>query len=345
MALWLLRAGKFGENEQRFLQTSRVYATWEALDRDLGKVKDRQELRAILQEVYPDISKGAAINYSGQLWSFAHEMRPGDWLVLPLKSKPAIAVGEIAGPYEFDAKAEDAYFHSRKVKWINTEVPRSVFDQDLLYSFGAFMTICQIERNEAETRVRALASSGWKSRVSPEEERVRPGEGPVGSEIVDLERLGRDQIAKVIGRKFKGHAMARLVEGVLRAQGYITWTSPEGPDKGIDILAAPGPLGFGTPRMCVQVKSGDAPVDHPTLSQLIGTMQSVQAELGLLVSWGGFKASVEKETSHHFFRVRLWDQDALIEQLLEHYDRLDPELRAELPLKRVWTVAAQEEEG
>ena len=45
-----------------------------------------------------------------------------------------------------------------------------------------------------------------------------------------------------------------------------------------------------------------------------------------------------------FFRVRLWDQDALINQLLEQYDKLPDDLRAELPLKRVWTVAAPEEE-
>ncbi len=30
--------------------------------------------------------------------------------------------------------------------------------------------------------------------------------------------------------------------------------------------------------------------------------------------------------------------------LFAHYDQLDPDLKAELPLKRIWTVAAQEEE-
>jgi len=144
--------------------------------------------------------------------------------------------------------------------------------------------------------------------------------------------------------RFKGHEMARLVEAVLKAQGYTTFTSPPGPDKGIDILAAPGPLGFGKPRICVQVKSQDAPVDAPTMNQLIGSMQNVQAEQGLLVSWGGFKSSVDKETPVQFFRVRLWDSDDLIDQLLEQYDRLPEALRAELPLKRVWTVAAQGDE-
>jgi len=36
------------------------------------------------------------------------------------------------------------------------------------------------------------------------------------------------------------------VEAVLKAQGYTTYLSPEDPDKGIDILAAPSGLGFGS---------------------------------------------------------------------------------------------------
>ena len=56
--------------------------------------------------------------------------------------------------------------------------------------------------------------------------------------------------------------------------------------------------------------------------------------------------SIDKEIPAQFFRVRLWDQKTLIEQLLEHYDRLDADLRAELPLKRIWVVSANtEDEG
>jgi Restriction endonuclease len=57
------------------------------------------------------------------------------------------------------------------------------------------------------------------------------------------------------------------------------------------VMAAPGPPAFGRPRLCVQVKSGDGPVDAATLKQLIGLMQNVQADQGLLVSQGGFKSS------------------------------------------------------
>jgi len=58
------------------------------------------------------------------------------------------------------------------------------------------------------------------------------------------------------------------------------------------------------------------------------------------VSWGGFKSSVDKDLPTQFFRVRLWNQRAFLAELLAHYDKLDEDLRAELPLKRIWTVAA-----
>ena len=91
------------------------------------------------------------------------------------------------------------------------------------------------------------------------------------------------------------------------------------------------------------MKSGDSPLDRPTLDQLIGVMQSVQASHGLLVSWGGFKASIDREKATQFFRVRLWDQDDLIDQVLGNYDKLDEDLRADLPLKRIWVLATPAE--
>lgn len=45
----------------------------------------------------------------------------------------------------------------------------------------------------------------------------------------------------------------------------------------------------------------------------------------------------------HFFKVRVWNENDLIEQLLDNYDKLDQDIRAELPLKRIWTIATPED--
>jgi len=342
MALWLCRAGRHGEYETKFLNEDRIYLTWDGLSNDLSQLKTRKELDGLLKIVYSDSKPRTIINWLGQIWPFVKEMKEGDWVVLPSKLKTAaIHFAEIKGPYEFSSKATDPYYHYRNVNWIATDIPRSNFDQDILYSFGAFKTVCQIKRNDAENRIRIMAKADWKTTS------IKVTTAKIEDKLdteTDLEILARDQIAKLIIRKFKGHGLARLVEALLQAQGYITYRSPEGPDKGIDILAAPGSLGFGNPRICVQVKSSETPVDSPTLNQLIGSMQNVQAEQGLLVSWGGFKSSVDRELATQFFRVRLWDQDKLIDALLSNYDKLNEDLRAEIPLKRIWTVAETEEE-
>lgn len=113
----------------------------------------------------------------------------------------------------------------------------------------------------------------------------------------------------------------------------------------MDILAGTGPLGFGSPRICVQVKSGDSSIDRPSIDQLMGTMQHVGADHGLFVAWGGFKTTVNRELTQKYFKLRLWDQKDLIEQILANYSDLDAEVRAELPLKRIWTVAGSAEES
>jgi restriction system protein len=346
MALWMNRAGRHGESEQTFLQDHRIYLQWTELAQDLSKIANKDELRDLLRRTYPTAPEGRIRSFLGQIWIFVKTMQPGDWVGVPSKRKPVIHFGEITGGYEFNEKHEPLLRQYRPVKWFATDIPRSTLPQDILYSFGP-QTICRID---AEERIRAMAKNGWKPESTrPRRASTRDDEGEEAAEtvqpLIDLEASARDEIAKRIGKKYKGHAMAWLVEKVLNAQGYTTYRSPEGPDYGIDIMAAPGKLGFGQPRIVVQVKSGDTPIDRATVDQLIGAMQNVHAEQGLFVSWGGFKSSVEKETARQFFRVRLWDQRALIDQILEHYDKLDEDLRTELPLKRIWTVAQSEDTG
>lgn len=345
MSLWLVRAGRYGEHEKQFFEKNRIYLTTDELGRnDLTKVKDTDELKVILRETFPEDKEARIRNSAGQVWAFLKGISIGDWVVCPLKNKPTIAFGEVKSDCIYDLNAKSPYWFWREVKWINKEVPRSNFDQDLLYSLGAFLTVCRIERNDAENRIKAMAKNNWKTSLKDSLTISASNEIATDSEeSIDLERLARDQIAKLIIQRFKGHGFARLVDAILKAQGYTTFLSPEGADKGVDILAATGLLGFANPRICVQVKSQDTPVDRPTLDQLIGTMQNFHAEQGLLVSWGGFKSSVEKETASQFFRVRLWNQDNIIEALLENYDKLDEDLKAEIPLKRIWTVTAQDE--
>ncbi len=351
MALWLNRSGRHCEHEAKFLEDNRIYLTWGGLNYDLNKLPDRASLMALLDKVYPQFKKFHRIQNSGQIWAFVHKMEPGDWVAVPSKRK-TIHIGAITGKYTFDLDAKNPYYHHREVRWLERDIPRTNFDQDILNSLGAITTVCRIKRNDAEERVRAMQANGWKS-VGTKPRPVTDGdEDGEGAEVtdetapaeLDLEQIGRDQIARQIYSKYAGHGLEELVEAILKAQGFTTHRSDKGADGGIDILAATDTLGFGHPRICVQVKSQTSPLERPVLDQLVGTMQHVGADQGLLVCWGGFKPTIIREVPRLFFKVRLWDQNDFINQFLGVYDKLDEDLRAEIPLKRIWAVAAQDQE-
>lgn len=331
MSLWLVRAGRHGEQEQGALDNQVATIGWNELP-DLSGSKSREELRKIYLQFYPKSKKSEVGNKVGQLWRFVRQIQPGDLVALPLKTQSAIAIGKVEGAYEYKQLTPNIK-HIRRLKWLET-IPRSKFDQDILYSLGSLSTVCKIERNNAESRVRQLLQSKTVTGPGP-----KNGEG---EDKIDIECHAKDQIVKYIEVNFKGHDLASLVEAILQAQGYVTKPSPPGPDGGVDILAAAGPLGFDRPKVCVQVKSTSSPVDARVLRELRGVMSKHMADQGLLVSWGGFTNETNREAKDAFFSIRLWDQGALIEQMMKYYDRFNDELKAELPLKRIWALVIEE---
>ncbi len=206
------------------------------------------------------------------------------------------------------------------------------------------MTICRIERNDAEKRIEALLSGAPTAKPTATIV-LSAGAPPVNatatsdaSAQVDLEELSRDAIRQHIARKFAGHNLAVLVEAVLTAQGYKTYLSPPGPDGGVEVLAGQGGHGFDGARIAVQVKSGSIEVDTSIFREFRGVMDGFGANQGLIVSWGGFKNSVKRDIPSHFFKIRMWDADDLIAEIVRHYDKFPATIQAALPLKRVWML-------
>lgn len=358
MNLWLIRAGRTGQYEQKFLEEGRVYVTWNNLDTDLTTLKERQELVDILSRNDPEAKPGKLRNHAGQIWPFAHSIEKGDWVVLPSKSQPVVHVGKITGDYQFNPDGPTPFFHWRSVDWFAQDIPRSNFSQDILYSLGAFMTICRIKRNNAAERVQAMANNNWqpeknKALLSAASVKDAQAQYDSGQDMddaaddqqneIDLEYTAKQQVVSLIEAKFKGHELTRLISAILKAQGYTIWQSPEGADGGADILASNGVMGFGDQTICVEVKSGTGTVDRPTVDKLLGAMSKFNSEHGLFVAWGGYKQNVQKELAVSFYRLRLWTQDDVLEQLFSCYEKLDDDIKAELPLKRIWTVALAED--
>ena len=341
--VYLVRGGRFGEDEDYALENGLAIIGF----RDFPSLANLDGYPAVFNLVtgaQTELKPRAAGNFSGQLWAFSVAMKEGDIVVLPRKLTSQIALGRVKGPYQY-LKIGEEFRHVRPVEWIRPDIPRTTFYQDLLYSFGAFMTVCTITRNNAEVRVGAVLDG--KADLGPvTKDQGSDDQSGVAnySETIpdpDLPQLAHDQIIAHIQTRFAGHALANLVDAVLRAEGWETRLSPPGPDGGVDILAGRGSLGLDEPRLCVQVKSQGDPADVTIYRTLQGSMQTFRANQGLLMCWGGFTRAVLSESRQAHFSIRLWDSRDLLEAIYRSYERLPAEIRGELPLKRVWMLVSE----
>ena len=343
--LWLVRLGRDGEYETQALEVGMLRINFGIVD-DISHLTNRDGILELMETLFPDAKPRARRSYASQVNMFVNVAAEGDLVVSPMKTTSEIAIGRFSGPYKAGPNGEVL----RPIEWLKTDAKRDSFKQDLLYSLGAIGTVCEIRRNNARSRVAQVVTTG-----------TDPGDGttpvpgvskpPVQAkeldhtteETVNLDRIARDQIERRIASVFVGHDFTHLVAAVLRAQGYRTRVSPPGPDQGVDIVAGSGLLGLESPRIVVQVKSGSTTVDQPILQSLIGSVHDTQADFGLIVSWNGYTTAVRRRLNELFFRVRLWGREELMDNLLATYTELPEEIRAEIPLRRTWTLVLDDE--
>ena len=334
MTVWVVRAGRDGQREAFALDNSVVLIGWDELT-DLSEF-EWDDLRAEISNLYPEESSGTIGNWAGQAFAFVNEIENGDMVVLPLKGTPVIAVGRISGNYQYKPDNPAGAKHVRSVQWITVDLPRLSIDDDILASLGTFRTVYRVRAENAERRISAIVE-GIDGQLEEQGQ-----EEPLPTEI-DLETQAKDQIRRFIDQKFRSHNFANLVSAILVAKGYTVELSSPGPDGGVDIVAGKGALGFGEPKIVVQVKSGSITADVNSVRELSGLIEEFGADRGLFVSWGGFSRTVLNESRQRFFKVRLWDSDDVLREIQENYDNLPDDIQARLPLKHILVLVPRDE--
>ena len=69
MALWLVRAGKHGEQEDYALGNNVAVVGWHELP-DLSGIESRDELLSLLLKTYPDDKDKTLKSWENQIWTF-----------------------------------------------------------------------------------------------------------------------------------------------------------------------------------------------------------------------------------------------------------------------------------
>ncbi len=340
---WMVRGGSAGERESWALEFKVSGGGFREVG-DLTKCSSRDEVLEVVQAALPGKPLPANRNFAAQLWALRGRIQVGDIVVMPLKTSKQIAIGKCATGYRYLDNDDTDKRHAIGVDWIRTDIPRSEIKQDLLFSLGAFMTVCRLDRNDAERRLTKILDGG----ADPGAEiptlggttQVEATDDEVESvELVDIATVALDAIRIRVIETFQSHQLSELTAAILRARGLTCVVSPPGPDKGIDIVAGAGPLGLNAPRIVVQCKSGHAPVDTTVIQRLQGAMSTIGADQALLVAFGGVNKPAADLLTNQQFKVKVWDADTVVEELLKEYPRLDPVIQELIPLRTIWTLA------
>jgi len=349
MAAWIVRAGRVGEREGWAIEHSVAGGGFTEIT-DLAGCQSSNETRELVARCIPAAKPKRIQNFAGQLWALKGRIQVGDVIVMPLKTSKTLAIGRCISGYLYQPETDPSRRHSIGVKWERTDVPRSAVKQDLLYSLGAFMTICGVSRNDAVWRLEQVIETGSDPgsrslHIAPVSTPSDDTETIDSTEVdaIDIGAITQDAIRSHLIENFKGHQLSELTAAILRAQGLSCVVSPPGPDKGIDITVGSGPLGIDSPRIIVQCKSETGQVGSEVVQKLQGAIATTGADQGLLVAYGGVNKPARDLLNNQQFKIKVWDADGLIEAMLAVYPRLDGEIRAEIPLKQVWTLVVGDE--
>ncbi len=115
MALWLVRAGKHGEDENTAIDKGLAIIGWVEMP-DVSNIQSYEDMKQRHSEIYPDMSPKAIMNNAAQLWAFTKRIKKDDFVVLPLKTSPSFLVSDKPNKISFKnqyVKVPKAYAPNR----------------------------------------------------------------------------------------------------------------------------------------------------------------------------------------------------------------------------------------
>jgi len=135
MALWVVRAGDKGQQEDGVLKNNIVAIGWNKLE-DLSQFTNFETFYKYFKQTHPREKHDKPTDYdkssrlmAGEVWAFLKKINVGDLVILPSKKSDDIFIGKIKGGYEYKQYTENIK-HTRPVEWLKTikksDVPRKL---------------------------------------------------------------------------------------------------------------------------------------------------------------------------------------------------------------------------
>lgn len=326
----MVRAGRDSIYIDEFLSHQMIAIGWSKLG-DLSNIHSREQFGQLVKQAWPENNKFQNSASVGQVYRFREEIMPGATVVTYDSNRRLYHLGSVIADYVYHPEYDPELVHTKAVKW-DREISRDTLSAGSKNSLGSISTVFCLSADAAAELV-SFEPNGTAVQTADAVEDEIEGEAEVRRDT-EQRALGflQDKLSKL-----DWDEMQELVAGVLRAMGYKTRISPAGPDRGRDIVASPDGFGFQPPRIVVEVKHRKGTMGAPEVRSFVGGLR--QNDNGLYVSTGGFTREARYEADRTNQALTLMDADDLGKAIVEHYDRMDSEARALLPLKKIyWPV-------
>jgi restriction system protein len=190
-------------------------------------------------------------------------------------------------------------------------------------------------------RTAAKLYQQWKKEQPEEDEEVNEQTPGPGATLEKSEEIAWSEIQTHLSN-MNPYDFQDMVAGLLRGMGYhVSWVSPPGTDKGVDVIAHQDPLGVQGGRIKVQVKRRTDKIN-------VGEIRSFMAllgedDVGIFVTTTGFTADAETEArSQEKRKLMLLDSRRLFDLWVEHYDDIPEVQRRLFPLRPIYFLAPED---
>lgn len=330
----MVRAGRGGDNLEDFIKKGLVALG----DTRLGKLDPsikKDELLRLYAEKYPDEKEGSRAVWASQFLRFMVEIKISDEIVTFDREQRLYFVGVVTSGYEWAPTLVSDKPHIRRVQWTH-QVPRDQLKVESRNSLGSIATLFKVGPDAAQDlRTHALPIGSTKSDI-PETTKDITDEDAV-PEAVLREEIGEkaDEFIEDAINRLDWKQMQDLIAGILRAMGYRTTVAAPGADRGVDISASPDGLGLQEPRIFVEVKHRtQTPMSAEKIRAFLGGRKA--GDRCLYVSTGSFSKEAKYEAERASVPTTLIDLQGVRQLLVEHYEKLDAETRALVPLRRIY---------
>lgn len=332
-SIWFVRAGRGGVEAERFLDEGVVAIGW----RQVPLVRDLtdDEVERCFVEAFPSRKLGSVRVWASQVKRFERDLAVGDRVMTYDPAQRLYYVGAIESGVKWVDTSELP--RVRRTTW-TAKLSRDVLTAGTRNSLGSIATLFSVTGStaaevlrqavplSAEVEVKVASTPGDDSVATPEEMILR-------ADVVEkAESFIEDRL-----NALDWEQMQELVAGLLRAMGFKTTVAARGPDRGVDIRASPDGLMLQEPRVFVEVKHRSGAMGAQAIRAFVGGRQP--ADRCLYVSTGGFTKDAHYEAERSSVPLTLLSLPELRALVVEHYERLDTETRALIPLSRIYWPA------